>query len=174
MNLASYFILPLQGYSVSYFGSNLVNTYISKAGDKVFIATNGEEILLYEDENYIDDFIIDDLHITSLKANYRFRKDIHLFSQSKYSKMSDEAKELIIRASGLSWNVKTKNGFITDEKLLALCNHKTAIKKVRKKQLEFYDDYEDMMRNIPLDEDEELLPKLEDKDFITCLICQKR
>jgi len=60
-------------------------------------------------------------HYIVFKIPVKWAPDVELFSQGKYSKMSEHAKDTIMTYSGLSSKRRTADGkIITDMKLLAL------------------------------------------------------
>lgn len=106
-NKSCFFILPLLGYP-SYWYYGLVNCYLrdelnkSSLGNKIFInLTNYDNKVLnivefnqfyqLEDKTYMYVFDIPN----------RFKEDYNLFCTGKYSYMTEEAKKLICKLSGI-------------------------------------------------------------------------
>ena len=124
-SLVTYYILPLVKLSYKAFGKHFVTCRISE---------NLKEVVVYlmpfcEEEywrnpNFKTDYTKDLTTYAIFTLPEEFTEDIKLFSEGKYSKMSDKAKEVIYKHSGLHYNKKCGEHIVTDMKLLALSKHK--------------------------------------------------
>lgn len=122
-NLCTYFILPLTGVNKLRFGgeANFLNSFLSMDGSLIYV------------EVYQPEFVVDALlpeHRTcidgngkdyfELKVPEKFREDVILFMEGKYSEMSDTVKRIIREDSTLDNQVLKGTTRQTDVRLLAL------------------------------------------------------
>lgn len=165
-NLSTYFILPLLGLDKYRFGGekNLLNSYLSKDGKKVyvqlleplFIGTNLPEykVAVGDEGTYYLEFDIPE----------KWASDITLYLEGKYSKMSELAKTRIRKGSTLPYNTLIGTSKRTDFRLLALEN----FSGLRETWTEIiYDSRDASSRN---EIGEELLSIPSDKDFVQCTL----
>lgn len=118
-NICSYFLLPLLGLSVTHFGDNFENSYLSPDKDEIYVKVKDLSLLSYEQQQQFS------LVVTAAGTEYlmfRFpdmwKKDLDIFKLGKYSEMSDEAKDMIMNYSGLLNNLSTTG--MLDFRLAAL------------------------------------------------------
>jgi hypothetical protein len=161
-NLCTYFILPLLKLNKSKFvaESNFVDSFLSLDGKSIYVKVVDviffvSRILLHEQyeamwkdtngKQYIEYTIPDKWHA-----------DVQTFIDGKYSKLSEDAKEMIIAYSGLQYRKRREsdNVPITDIRLLSL--ERSSV--VRDLWEEHY--------NVYLTADAELLSKPDKRSFI--------
>jgi len=123
-NYANYLILPLLGLSRFSYGDkdNLVNAYVTVNGKIAVVVQNrGFGIDYWKHPNYLTDLDAGEGTCILYNCPARFQDDIALFLDSKFSRMSDEAKQLIYQFSGLHRNFPRKDKtFFTSRLVLVL------------------------------------------------------
>lgn len=124
-HLSTWFILPLIQLNKFSFGeANFVNSYVNAAG--TIITVEMIDLRLCESfqnhPEYKDEKSTGKHSFIYFELPARWRTDFELFKAGKYSKMSDEAKELIIAHSGLKYQYVDEDNQtpITDARLMAL------------------------------------------------------
>lgn len=121
--ITNYFVLPLTTLNRSSFGdNNFINAYL-RSDNTVMVRLHEECIRHNSLPCYVADFHIENDHAILFKIESKYAKDLDLFRIGKYSQMSEEAKDMIIKYCGLNYRVPhpLKAGVtITDERLLAL------------------------------------------------------
>lgn len=135
-NLCTWYILPWLGMNFNSFGGldNFVNSYLVRGRMKIAVKVLDEKLcsLLREHPNYRGSLYRGEENTSILVFNIpdRWKDDYELFLQGKYSRMSEAAKTLIRRGSGLKYEVKNEKGIpISDSVLLALDKHPVLRKK---------------------------------------------
>lgn len=121
VNLNTYYILPLLKLNAKSWGiDNFIKSQVTKFGEVVVFIKDVEEAGAYfDDESFVSDVEEEDgttMIIYSIPEV--FLEDYQLFLDSKYSKMSMFAKDLIkahSKANGLDW-MKLTEETITNEK----------------------------------------------------------
>jgi hypothetical protein len=171
-NLSTYYILPLLKLNMKSWGEDtFIKSQVTKFGEVVVFIKNDTKVDYYNHDNFAAD-VEEDQHIMVIyNIPTEFLEDYQMFLESKFSKMSNFAKDLIYshaKANGLKWNIPTgkfinvNRGGITiseqtvfsDAKLLAL-----SLNADLKNQLE-----KDLDIKIPIGA--ELMSKLQEKEFI--------
>lgn len=131
VNLCSYFLLPLLGLSSESFGEgNFINSYLSK--DKKLLYVH------FHNLDYVPAIAKEgrSLAVTASGQQYlifafsdMWQKDVELFSQGKYSKMTEEAKNTIRTYSGLYYKENVDGVPSTDFRLIALTRNEVLIEE---------------------------------------------
>lgn len=126
VNLCTYYILPLirlnRGSFV--FPDNFVDSFIN--GERTSIVVHVREIYdiieeLQRHPKYIGIYTdAEQRRFIRYKIPVVFADDVDLFCDGKFSRMSDKAKKMIIRYSGLPYKYPVVNGTISDLRLQAL------------------------------------------------------
>lgn len=128
-NLCTHFVLPLLRLNkFSFLASNFLNCYLSVEGH--FIVAHVVEGHLLSRKVFKNSYYYRTCRkrgISGIYLVYRvppeWHRDIDLFMQGKFSRMSDKAKETIIRYSSLPYQEKEGGRTVTDGRLLALDKH---------------------------------------------------
>lgn len=163
-NLCTYFVLPLLKLSkVSFVKSNFIDCFITRDGRIIAVAVYMSNLLsrkVYSVSEYLGTI----MHEASghwyvlFETPRRWARDIELFREGKFSKMSENAKEYIRTYSGLEFRKTTRQGkHITDGRLLAL-DRDVALRDMWERRIGVY-----------LGKDDELLTKPGDKSYIDWL-----
>lgn len=155
-NLCTYFILPLLKLNKFRFlaESNFVDSYLSQ--NKLYIFVEVLETMFIEHKLMLHPqfsglYSNNNTYFIRYKIPDEFINDVELFTNGKYSKMSEKSKTLITENSGLAYKQLNDDGnLVTDIRLTALN------KSLTLKQL-----WEDFL-DVNLDSEMELLsiPKL--------------
>lgn len=144
-NLCTHFILPLLKLSkISFLSSNFVDSYLTHDGK--FLLVRVMELMFLSrmthtsHPNYVDTYLSQDK--VSFFVVYQvpecWEDDVQLFIGGHFSKMSDKAKNNIIRYSKLAYRTKDTAGIpVTDGRLLALEQH-TKLKEMWERELDVY------------------------------------
>lgn len=160
-NLCTYFVLPLlklnkQSYAG---GANFIDSYLTRDLNSLFveiveIAFVEHRILVHPHFEKI--WKKGERYMIEYRLPQKWKHDAGLVVEGKFSKISREAKEIIVKNSGLQYRQRDPPNRIpfTDIRLLALEKSKA----VR----EMWEDQYDVV----LDEDDELLSKPTDRIFI--------
>lgn len=121
-NLCTYFVLPLVGVNKSGFGgeSNFLNSFLSKDGSLIYVEVYMPEFVsgilpthrTCTDENGKD--------YLEFKIPEKFRRDVALFMEGRYSEMSETVKRIIRENSTLQYKSLKETTYRTDVRLLAL------------------------------------------------------
>ena len=126
LNLCAYFLLPLCEVHLNRnFGEeNIKNVYITKSNREIIVEVYDKENLkasYTRDKYYLADIDTDDnTTLIIYLVPPKYDDEYVLFLQGKYSKFSKEAKDAIIKYSGLPYVEKKDGGVIADQKILAL------------------------------------------------------
>lgn len=151
-NLSTYFILPLLKLNKDSFSGelNFCDSYLSKDLRYVYaevreVASLKHRMLMHPDFEAV--WRRGDRYYVQYKIPHRWKADVSLFAEGKYSKMSKGAKDTICELSGLLYRERLEPGRIpiTDMRLLAL----TRAKSLRLMWEEKY--------NVALSDEDELL-----------------
>lgn len=141
-NLCTFFVLPLLKINKFSFvtKTNFVESYLDQEGTSIFVELIDTVFMehrmdhhpqfagLWKRNEGAGRFI--QYHIPA-----GFERDLRMFMQGKYSRMSDKAKDLIRIHSGLAFRCKEPNGdIITDTRLLAL-DRSPLVKQMWEEQL---------------------------------------
>lgn len=124
VNLSTYFLLPLLELNKFSFGeSNFIDTYVNSDGTVLTVEVVDRRLCpsfqthpeyLKEEQGTQGDYIW-------FQIPEKWHKDFLRFKSGSYSKLSNDAKKMIITYSGLSYKVPgDDNKPITDARLLAL------------------------------------------------------
>lgn len=103
-NYANYLILPLLGLSRFSYGDkdNLVNAYVTVNGKIAAVILDKEfGVEYWRHPNYLTDIDVEEGTCILYSCPAKFQDDVALFLDSKFSRMSEEAKQLIYQFSGL-------------------------------------------------------------------------
>lgn len=160
-NLCTYFVLPLlklnkQSYAG---GHNFIDSYLSR--DRNYLFVQVVEISFIEHRLLSHAYFEKvwkqgERYMIQYSIPNRWKADLALFIDGKFSRMSKEAKELIIQNSGLQYRQRDPPNRIpfTDVRLMALERSKA----VREMWEQEYD--------VVLDDEDELLSKPTDKVYV--------
>lgn len=118
-SVLNYYALPLVSLSRMYFGTNFITTRVSKDGKKVFIELTVD---LYSDEDYPNKVYIENKFYLYYSVPEHFTADLKLIIEGSYSKISNKAKDTIIKYSGLMFNTLGPDGYTYTSKLLYALN----------------------------------------------------
>jgi len=127
-NLCTHFVLPLLKLNkVSFAAPGFLNTYISSDRQRVLVEVAdltflSRKMSIHPDFSGIYGY--KDHYLIIFRLRKRWKDDLDLFCEGKYSKLSKSAKEFIIRYSGLPYQKKEGTRTVTDGRLLALEKHK--------------------------------------------------
>lgn len=118
-HLSTYFLLPLiQLNKFSFGAANFINSYVNRDGTVITVEVT--DLRLCESHSthpqYLKEKEIFGRSYIWFSLPERWSKDFTLFTQGKYSKLSEVARGMIIQFSGLTHN----EGGITDARILAL------------------------------------------------------
>lgn len=124
-SIVTYYILPLVKLSYKAFGTHFLSSKLSRNCKEIIV----QLMPLCEEEYWRNpyfktDYTKDLTTYAVFTLPEEFTNDIKLFTEGKYSKMSDKAKETIYKHSGLHYNKKIGEHIVTDMRLLALSKHK--------------------------------------------------
>lgn len=162
-NLCTYFILPLLKLNKFSFSSeeNFVNSYLST--NCRYILVKVREIKSFGHRLELNPYFIgvytDELNEIFIKhlIPVEFETDVDLFKKGKFSMLSQTAKVLICRYSGLIYQFLNTDGVqVTDIRLLAL-DRAVQVKTM-------WEDY----LNVCLDNDDELLETPPERSYMEC------
>lgn len=126
VNLCSKYVLPLLGlsrHSFDSFGaSRFINSYVSQ--DDMYIVvecTHPFSAVITNHANYCFCLKKDKNYLAVFEVPVYYREDVVKFRKGAYSKLSDAAKNLIKKKSGLTYRQPAKGGkYNTAIELLAL------------------------------------------------------
>lgn len=121
----NYYALPLVGVNRRIFGENLISTHLTKDGRHVLVKLHKD---VYTDLEMSDKLRIKDSFYVYYAVPEMYLKDVVLLLQSKYSKLSKEAKVCIKKDSGLMYK-KMVNGKTYTSKLLYALDRKPTLLK---------------------------------------------
>ena len=166
----NYYLLPLVGVNKESFGDNFIRTLITKDGKYAYILVNHKTAAFTSCDNFIGLHSIGDLNYVIFQVPDKYLIDTQLLVESKYSKMSGAAKDLIRNHSGLYYNFQCKDGYITSKAILALDKHPSMVT--------FYTNVlgltPNQANNLIINPEIELMSRLEEADFIeNYLVTQK-
>ena len=137
-----YYILPLVGVTFKELKKNdqYIRTYLSDDCNIVIIEFKSLEEDYYSKE-FISVFIDSGRFFQIYSIPEKFKEDMKLITKGKYSKISQEAKETVMKLSGLPFNKMINGKRVTSAPLLAL-NKSPELKKYQEERL-----------NVPMDKD---------------------
>lgn len=128
-NLCTYYILPLSKLSkVDFSSAGFVNCYITQDFKRIAVRIM-EPLLL--NKNLMDhpDFSAiyrdNNTFLVMFRIRPNWKDDVRLFMEGKFSKMTNRAKDTIVRFSGLAYESKKNGKVVTDCRLLALEKHES-------------------------------------------------
>lgn len=161
-NKSVYYVLPLVGLSKFSFGGgdNFINSFVSYNG-KVIAVIKDKELAeeFIKHTLYCTDFQVPDTEHTAIvfTVSKEFENDLSLFLSGKYSQMSESAKAMIRKYSGLPYrNTVPGSSTIVTHKLLMVLDKNASLRKWMENLME-----------ITIDPDQELLEKpAYDKEFM--------
>jgi hypothetical protein len=145
-NLCTHFILPLlklQG-KVSFLSSNFVNSYIGVRDGNVVNtivvkvlepALVMSEVFRHPQFRYVGRDLEYFYLVFEIPAHWE--RDLNKFMEGKFSQMSEKAKEMIRRYSGLPYREVQGDATITDARLMALDKNE-ALKDMWERALDVY------------------------------------
>lgn len=118
-NLVTYYILPLLAINKNSFGGHFKNSYIDKAGIKVFVELKKNMVspTYKHTPNYVSEVIFNNTLLVMFEVPLEFLQDSKLFVVGKYSEMSKDAKKIIFASSTLPYN-KTMGSFVVSHPVL--------------------------------------------------------
>lgn len=128
VNLCTYYVLPLLKLNkFSFLHSNFLNSYLTSTGSSIVVEVVEPLLLsrnLLNHHQYRKTIKYEKVYYVVYSIPQRWRNDIALFMEGKFSQMTQAAKDAIMRFSGLDNNRKNKDGVaLTDGRLLALDKH---------------------------------------------------
>ena len=113
----NYYALPLIGVSRELFGDNFLSTHLTADGRYVFIKLLKDT---YSNTEMPDKMYIKGAFYTYYKVPNKYKEDVQLLLQSKYSSLSDKAKACIKGNSGLMYKQVNRGKKYTSKLLYAL------------------------------------------------------
>jgi hypothetical protein len=117
-NYANYLILPLLKLNkFSYGTENFINGFVTVNG-KIAIHLKAINEDCHKHPNYLTDFTYNEGVLVLYSCPYEFEADLLQFMASKYSRMSDEAKQLIYEHSGLSVDFPNRHNCLVSSRLI--------------------------------------------------------
>lgn len=122
-NYANYLILPLLGLSRFSFGDkdNLVNAYVTVNGKiAAVIRDKNFGIEYWKHPNYLTDIECEQGTCILYGCPVRFHEDMAHFLNSKFSLMSESAKQMIYQFSGLHRNFVRKDKSVFNSRLVLI------------------------------------------------------
>lgn len=121
-NLVNYYVLPLVGVNYHLFGRKFKKAFINKELTKVFVKVSDFPMGKGYSSNstHLSDAVLEGRKYVIYNIPSKFRKDLTLFKNGKYSKMSRETKKIIYNGSGLPYNKKVSDFRITSPILQSL------------------------------------------------------
>lgn len=133
-NLCTHFVLPLLKLNkFSFIASNFVNCYLSPDGITVLVQVMDTQLLsrkvfVHPEYRGLRMHPEGRAHgmLMLFQVPIKWRADVKLFIEGKFSLMTKAAKDTIVRHSGLPYHERTGEGkkTVTDGRLLALERHK--------------------------------------------------
>lgn len=165
-NLCTYFVLPLLKLNKASFVSdlNFVDSYLVQPTDSdwgMSIVVKVQETDFFEHRmimhpHYVGMWKDDKFKYVQYAIPFKWKEDVKIFMEGKYSYMSLAAKEMINTYSGLKYRVRRESDHkpVTDVRLLAL-DRSIAVREIWE---EFYD--------MCIDEKDELLSKPSEKSYL--------
>jgi hypothetical protein len=120
-SLVTYYILPLIRLNFRAFGYHFLDCRLYRSMDAIQLTLmKGCKESYWEHPNYQHDYNVGGKVLVTFSLPAEFGDDILKFCEGKYSQMSDSAKNLIYKHSGLFYNKQIDKLVVTDMKLLAL------------------------------------------------------
>jgi hypothetical protein len=161
-NLCTYFVLPLLKLSkIRFINSNFVNAYLTRQGREIVIKVYDLTMLsraVYTHPNYKGTYYKDGFFYVAYEIPRNWRRDIELFMQGKYSRMSKQSHTMILTYSSLDYRKRTSDyRTVTDGRLLAL-TRSPILRKMWVKEFK--------LSETALDDDDELLPGFDERSCI--------
>lgn len=157
-NLCTHFVLPLMKLSkFSFISSNFVDSYLDPAGELIMVEIVEPALVpafLYRIPGSKGLYTSRGKYYMVYTLPLKWKWNISLFMQGRYSGMTKEARAMIIRFSGLNHQERIGKQVLTDGKILALDKH-PLLKLLWERELE-----------IELDQGAELLSPPSERSYI--------
>ncbi len=112
-SVVNYYLLPLTGNSKRDFGDNFVSAKVNSLGTTIFVLI---DLDIYKDSVY-DKVYLDESTYLVFNIKKEFLTDAHLILEGMYSSISDDAKDVIAKTSGLLFE-KIVNGVLYSSKMI--------------------------------------------------------
>lgn len=157
-NYANYFVLPLLSLTRRSFGADhFINCYTTVNGKIAVLLKPSATIseIAYNHPNYLTDFTYKDNLMLLYSCPKEFEDDLVQFMSSKFSRMSDEAKALIFKFSGLSIDFPNKHGIPVSSRLIQVLRRDGHLRDFINKEF-----------NTELGPEDELEPLLREQDIL--------
>lgn len=120
-SLVAYYILPAVMMSYRAFGPYFKSAHIDRDHTAVMVTlVRGCKEEYWKNQFFQLDYDKNGCTYAVFRIPDSLRKDLDLFAEGKYSKMSDALKKRIYKHSGLLYNKQIDNLIVTDKRLLAL------------------------------------------------------
>lgn len=162
-NLCTHFVLPLLKLSkFSYISSNFVNSYLSVSGTSIYV-----QIV---EPMFLSRGVLGSVYCMGIKVRKpgelyvayhiprKWKKDVKLFMEGKFSQMSKGAKEQIVRHSRLpNKELNDVGQAVTDGRLLALTKHHMLREMWERELSTGVQEYKPGTGQVELSEEDELL-----------------
>lgn len=163
-SIVNYYVLPLLGMNKKDFGDNFESAMINKEGTTVYVKVISD---IYSESLYENKIQVEDNLFLYYDIPENFHADMQLIIKGEYSKLSDEAKGMIIEYSGLLYHHRVGDELFTSKLLFAL-DRDPALREYYYHELKTDPSYDKggnwELFNI-LDE-VELMEKITEEDFI--------
>lgn len=154
-NYANYLILPLLELSKFSFGANnFINAYVTVNG-KIAVLLKGTDHKYHEHSNYLTDFTYHNNLMILYSCPPQFEEDLLQFMASKYSRMSELAKQMIYQHSGLSVDFPNRYNCLVSSRLVQTIRRDERLR-----------DYINKEFNTELGPEDELEPLLREQDIL--------
>lgn len=103
-NLSSYFLLPIISGNITK-DRNFINSYLydissDTPDDCIYVLMKSENEMLSQMSLYVNHRKVGDNYLYTFNIDY-YKSDIKLFTEGKYSKFSEDLKELLCNRSGV-------------------------------------------------------------------------
>jgi len=116
-SIVNYYVLPLVNLSKKEFGDNFISAKLNRAGNMVYVQLKED---VYPDLIYSNKFEHSGFVFLAFSIPEVFAYDIYLIMMGHYSQLSKNAKVMIIRNSGLHYNLRKGNNLYTSKLIFAL------------------------------------------------------
>lgn len=128
--LVAFYLLPLVGFNFESFGKKYIRTTLSRSGEFIYVELKSTlETPHYElSDNFECTANIDGKIYAAFRIPSEFKYDIDHFKQGLYSKMRESTKKIIYSKSGLLYNKRKGEHYVSHPILQALTKTK-ALKK---------------------------------------------
>ncbi len=111
--LVTYYLLPMVGVNKLTFGSKFVNSYVNRAGNKLYVELKGNlrSPNLYKNKcDYLANVVVNNTLYITFTIPEEYIIDAAKFLRGNYSEMQRDTKKLIYLSSTLPYN-KTMGSF---------------------------------------------------------------